>query len=76
MAEDRVMSIVISNLRYAADDRSIIDMDVSGVFEGETIQFTYNPEDAAVLTQTIRQLLDSGDYKIADYVTSITEDNI
>lgn len=62
-----MMGIVLSNLRYAVPDNAVIDMDVAGVIEGETIPFTYRADDTAPLTEAITALLADGEYEIAAY---------
>jgi hypothetical protein len=62
------MSIELSNLRYADAGSTIVDMDVAGVIEGETIPFTYHPDDAAPLSVAIKVMLAGGSYDIAAYV--------
>jgi hypothetical protein len=52
-----MMAIALSNLRYADQSNTLIDMDVSGWFTGETIPFTYHPSDTAPLTQLVAPLL-------------------
>jgi hypothetical protein len=64
------MNIEISNLKYASANHMAIDMDVVGFHEGETIPFTYHPDDSAPLTITIKNLLTSGNYEIAEYVST------
>ncbi len=61
------MGIAISNLRYASADHAFIDIDVSGVVEGETIPFTYNADDPAPLSVAIKAMLAEGGYDVADY---------
>lgn len=61
------MSVTLSNLRYADQAGTTIDMDVSGWFDGTTIPFTYNPADNAPLTKAVKELLATGSYEIAPY---------
>ncbi|MGD9766595.1 MAG: hypothetical protein AB7U62_03045 [Pseudolabrys sp.] len=61
------MTIQISNLKYADPFNTLIDMDVAGVVDGQTIPFTYCPNDGEPLPLLIGQLLANGAYEIAAY---------
>jgi hypothetical protein len=68
LAKDRLMNdITISNLRYVSADNSLIDMDVAGFVEGETIPFTYHASDESQLSSAVAALLAQGSYQIAAY---------
>lgn len=66
------MDIVISNLRYADASNATIDMDVSGLVGGETIPFTYHPDDTEPASLAIKELLANNNYSISPYITPIT----
>lgn len=61
------MSIELSNLKYADQSRTLIDMNVAGWIEGEAIPFTYHPDDTAPLAVEVGALLAAGVYSIADF---------
>jgi len=61
------MAVAISNLRYADAGNTTIDMDVSGWIDGETIPFTYHPNDTEPLSVAVRELLANANYTISPY---------
>ncbi|MBN9601816.1 MAG: hypothetical protein J0G33_02675 [Afipia felis] len=65
------MAVVISNMRYADASNTTIDMDVAGWIEGETIPFTYHPDDTEPTSQAVKELLANKNYGIAPYVPPV-----
>ena len=61
-----MIDVAISNLRYADQTGTLIDMDVS-IDGAEPIQFTYAANDSAPVAVAVRAVLAAGAHEIAPY---------
>lgn len=64
--------ITLSNLKYADQSNTAIDMTVTG-WIATPIPFTYHPSDGEPLSVVVRSMLAHGDYSIGAYVKPATQ---
>lgn len=68
----------IENLKYVEPSKTLINMSVTLDKEtanqfhgaGETIPFTFHPQDTTPIALAVKELLAKGKYKIATYVAT------
>lgn len=59
-------NVVIKSLWWSDAARRRIEMMLDGVFDGQTIQFTYDPDDTSPVSLAVRDLLAKNKYDIGD----------